>query len=752
VADIKYIISVDEKGAIKAIQSFDKVLDDLQKTTKNKTAPAFAGLWKQMTFGTLAADAFKKGIGFLGRELKGTATAAMDSETATKGLESALSTTGRTVDAMLPDLVKFASEIQSQTTVSDEAALSAMSLLAQLTNLDKEGLQRATESAIGLTTVGVDLESGARLVAKAMMGQEEALRRYGIQIDKNLPIEKQRTQIIEKMAPMFQRAREETDTFRGILKQLGNAWDEVKEAVGRAITENDSIKKLIKEIKDDLIEFVNSGAAAELANSLIDALREVVAFIQNDFIPALGFVAKGVQFAIDEVRNTASIMRGEGIKSQDILEGIAKNLAKLGGDTGDYEIILAALDLQLHGHDVKLDETKKKTDELGTVTGELATKTTKAVTDISKVVSKYWPATNALLVRLWKDNVPGFQKLGEVMEKTLPPALKGLKFAFDVMASGIHAAMVNFASDIGVQSVEVIAYIYDIRKAILGLMGIKLSTLDWSKFIGDAKPVISDTQKAFDGLYNDIAMGFANCIENWFGDLQDFRSLFEGMLKTIKDAFFRMIGEMIAGEILNKFRKFFTEVGNSATDAMANAAKSATGAATSIVQGASGAISGMWLGLGAAVGTFLGTLLTGGGGLGKTEGNWIHEIRNYAADIKADTGWILANLHDIKIATWGHSNVFKSMNGYLKQIASHTAALKNITSAQHGLDAMVRQPTLLMVHGGERVKVTPQSGRMRGGEIIEVHLNNYIGDDKIETKIIKTVNRAIGLKRIRVGT
>jgi phage-related protein len=147
---------------------------------------------------------------------------------------------------------------------------------------------------------------------------------------------------------------------------------------------------------------------------------------------------------------------------------------------------------------------------------------------------------------------------------------------------------------------------------------------------------------------------------------------------------------------------------------MENTAKSAVSAVSGITQGAAGAISGLWTGLGAAVGSFLGTLLGGGGGLGKTEGNWIHESRNFLADIRnwffsAGSGFGGASYEFITghIGKWlggikgsidetrgALGSDLDIVNGYLRSIND---TLGNLRGAQRGY--VSRTTELIVTHG-----------------------------------------------------
>jgi hypothetical protein len=277
------------------LEGFNKGISDAQKAMSGVGQSAegisskLGGLWKQFAIGQIAANAITKGIGFVKDSLVDSVRAAMESENTQRALASALETTGRNVNAMLPGLVKFAGELQKQTIRTDEAAMSALALLAQLTDLDEEGLRVATQGAAGMATVfKMDLETAARNVAKAMEGNYTMMGRYIPQLKDCKTEEEKHALVMKTMAEWYGRATDETGTFSGSLKQLGNMWDEVKEAVGRAVTENQAIKDLIAKVKDGIVNLIESGKIAEWATWAGKVLHDLV----DTFVAVINVVDK----------------------------------------------------------------------------------------------------------------------------------------------------------------------------------------------------------------------------------------------------------------------------------------------------------------------------------------------------------------------------------------------------------------------------------------------------------------------------
>lgn len=422
------------------------------------------------------------------------------------------------------------------------------------------------------------------------------------------------------------------------------------------------------------------------------------------------------------------------------------------------EALKKFLDDLSKGHSKALiatEDQKKGLEDLKDFYPKLTATITTEVTNIDRVVSKNWADISRLTVQLWKDNVIGFQKIGEAID-AVPPKAHDLSFAFSIMSKGIGQTMVDFAADIGVQSTEVMAYIYDVRKTLLGLVGITIPSVDWSKFTQGAKTATKDTGGYFDGLYNDIATGWGNTVQKWMEGGSTLKDFVKGLWEDIKSSFFRMIGEMVADWVLGQFKKLFSTIADTAT-------KTITDVGTAL----SGAASGWATGIGAAIGSFIGTFLANlvaGGPSGHAQEQMINDMkdsRNFLAEIRnwfvgAGTGYGGASYEFITghIGDWlGWINesvrsLEKTSCGYLKTIAEGIAGLP---SAQAG--AYVSRPALVHVHAGEYIiprNYTPALNKLPATinkavkpTVIENHI--YIDGREIKLFITKTVRESGGL-------
>jgi 2-hydroxy-3-keto-5-methylthiopentenyl-1-phosphate phosphatase len=698
-ADIKFIISVDEKNAQAMIEAFGGSLKDLGITAKEQVSPKLSGLWLKFAAGQLAADALKKGIRFLVGELKSSVGAAIASETATRALESALSTTGRSVDAMLPGLVSFSKEIQNQTTQTDEAALSAMALLTQLTDLDEQGLKKATEGAAGMATVfGIDLESAARNVAKAMEGNYDMMGRYIPKLKDCKGEEEKHALVMKTLGEWYGRAKSETDTFGGSLKQLGNMWDEVKEAVGKAVTENQTIKDLIGKIKTGIVDLIESGKLKEWVD---DAAKAISALIK--IFEGLYTAAKTVFDILDKLPT----YNKAGKKFYDETMGwVEEKSAPFKKACEDFRDSLTYLKIPL--------ENLRKESEKGP-------ENWKAYTDKMKDLDDAMVAAKPNLEKYFEQFKP----------EKLTPATTETRTLTDVIKNQLDPAIINAGLSLQDYLNKELVYFSEtaIPTALPACRDLKdaldkvsatvddLAYNEMPKIPEETKKATGETKGYFDGLYNDIATGFGNMINKWLSGALTFKDFVKGIFDEIKTAFFRMIGEMVADAVLGQFKKLFSSIADVATSAISDVGKAISGAA-----------SGWATGIGAALGSFLGTVLAGiisGGPSGhaqqqaindtKDSRNFLAEIRNWffsagtgfgGASYDFITGHIGEWLTSIKVST---DLTRDQMIPRLDKIVEYTSLLKKIKFGQHGLDTTVSRPTLFMAgeRGTERITITP---------------------------------------------
>lgn len=142
-ADVKFTIVVDAEKAKIMVREFGGEVEKLGKTSQ-VTEPAFAKLTGAVAAGMVAYQAaakiVSKYIGFV----KDCVGAAMEAEEAEKAVQLALETTGREVQQSSRHFFDYANQLQKVTRYDDEAIKRTQALLIQLTNLDRQGIDKAT--------------------------------------------------------------------------------------------------------------------------------------------------------------------------------------------------------------------------------------------------------------------------------------------------------------------------------------------------------------------------------------------------------------------------------------------------------------------------------------------------------------------------------------------------------------------------------------------------------------------------------
>ena len=247
-ADVRILVTVDSAGAVRSVKNFDESIKDLQHQAP-RTETALGSMWQQVAGGVIVSQAAMRAARLFTNELRSTVTAAMEQEKADRAMAAALEITGRGVDRNMERMKRFAAEQQKVTTYGDEQIQMVQTLLVQMTDLDQEGLERATKGTLGLSSaLGMDLNAAALLVQKAMAGQFATLSRYGIVLDENLTAEEKKAALLDKLSALYGRAIADTETYEGKVKQLNNAWGDFKETLGKAYTQSNLVNGALESL------------------------------------------------------------------------------------------------------------------------------------------------------------------------------------------------------------------------------------------------------------------------------------------------------------------------------------------------------------------------------------------------------------------------------------------------------------------------------------------------------------------------
>jgi len=444
-----------------------------------------------------------------------------------------LFTTGRTSAGLSEHFKKTALELQNLTVYSDEEVKRAQTLLLQLSNLDSQGLDRATKGAIGLASVfRMDLAGASELVAKWMTGNTDRLSKYGLHVKDTMTAEQKRNTIIDQLLVYYRRAEAETATYSGAIKQLGNTFDEVKETLGTAVTKNETFRKTIKYIKEELQYFIDSGQAEKWAENIskavsgsVKAIETLWAIIKGGPWAAAAKGAEDLAGGMDEINKKARENVRTITEFRDNLKWIKPSIddmrivmEKGEAGWGEYRYKVAAADAEFEKNKktiagwmdkafglvgIQTEIAKafdKSTKGVGIFGDKITTKLTETMITIPRDIYGRFLTANALAwVKAGTDAYEPWRIFGTKFEKS-----------FAVMSITMKEGIVTEPRKLYDQ------FIKETNKAML-MAG--LATKGWLKKIPDDIPFV-DIQKKFDEL---LAKGVsvAKALEIIFKGLSD---------------------------------------------------------------------------------------------------------------------------------------------------------------------------------------------------------------------------------------
>lgn len=182
--------------------------------------------------GGLAAGAVS--IYALSAAFKSAVASAAESEEATLKAAAALQATGQYSAQALRGMQEFASSVQRVSTLSDEAALNLASLIARMTGVTGEPLERMTRAAVDLNAaLGTGAEQAARIFAQLQAGEVTGLTRLGIRLDESVPKAERLRAGLEAIERTFGGAAAAAiEGYTGSVARLRNALSDLGEAIG----------------------------------------------------------------------------------------------------------------------------------------------------------------------------------------------------------------------------------------------------------------------------------------------------------------------------------------------------------------------------------------------------------------------------------------------------------------------------------------------------------------------------------------
>jgi hypothetical protein len=303
------LVAVDKtkQGADSAKKNFKGVSDSAKKASKKsaqaakhskdglrKWAKGAIGLGAAYLGVSSAIGAFK---GFMGESIA-LSNEQIGVETA---LADALRNTGQLTEESLQAAKSYASELQGLSVVGDEATIKAQAMgIAMGVTVDK--LAMASEGAIGVSNaLGVDLNTAMKQIAETTSGVAGRMAKVVPELgdlSKEALMAGEGIELINKKFAAFIDAG--VNTYQGRMTQLGNAFGDMQEEVGKIITANPAL-------------IAAMGKAAEIVAELTGKVTESQEGMQ-------GLVTKGIRIAL--VGLDAIVRVGEiGVQTFNLLKG-----------------------------------------------------------------------------------------------------------------------------------------------------------------------------------------------------------------------------------------------------------------------------------------------------------------------------------------------------------------------------------------------------------------------------------------------
>lgn len=212
--------------------------------------------------------------------------AAQAEEQALTRLANSMVLAGTATSTSMKDLSDFAGAMEMTTGVADDVVASNLALLSSMTKLDSEGLKRAQQAAIDLSSAyNIDLETATRVVGKAIEGNVDGLKKYGIEVRASADKTQQFSNVMQGLAGVQGSAAANMRTFQGGVLGLKNSFGNFVEEIAKAVTGNAVLIAALGEAAKIFQEL--TGAAQSNGSALREGIAKAFLFIADSVVVAL---------------------------------------------------------------------------------------------------------------------------------------------------------------------------------------------------------------------------------------------------------------------------------------------------------------------------------------------------------------------------------------------------------------------------------------------------------------------------------
>jgi hypothetical protein len=287
------------KESQKSIKGFTSNITGLQKAIAGVAAAAgLVALTRQaVQFGRDSARAFA------------------EAEVVWNRLGGTLRTVGVDFANVRGEIETAARSMQDATTIGDEEFADTLQRIVAITGDYRASLGEVETAANLAVGAQVDLKTAAQLVGRAMVGDTATLKRYGVVIAEGADaMETLRTQFAGMAA-------NEATTLDGRLKQLSNAWGDLKEELGGIIAGGDDAADTVRLLTEQVQALTrwltdHSGEIEQFRDDLV----EIASIAKEPIVITLkivGDVLGEIADRLRELRETRAEMDGFGARFLD---------------------------------------------------------------------------------------------------------------------------------------------------------------------------------------------------------------------------------------------------------------------------------------------------------------------------------------------------------------------------------------------------------------------------------------------------
>jgi hypothetical protein len=284
-------LSIDVAEAIKEMRDFSKAtlaevkkVSESTKKLEEDTKKAAKGMGKiaDAAEGLFAVFLTSKLNDFFG----GFISQAQESLSATKQLGFAFAAAGQDVDKGVANISAFADELQKTTSLSDEFVIGIAGQIQALKPLSTIHLKQATKAVLDFSAArGISAEAAAQAFAKGISGNTRSLLQYNIAVKKSSDETVQFDRVLAAFSANAGATDKTLGTFKGAVAQLGNAYGEVQENIGKAILKSPELISLINSLAKSFFALADSAQSG-----VVPALKgflSVVAPLAQTILPVL---------------------------------------------------------------------------------------------------------------------------------------------------------------------------------------------------------------------------------------------------------------------------------------------------------------------------------------------------------------------------------------------------------------------------------------------------------------------------------